>query len=96
MTLIQLRDRLNAVIAENDRRFASENRNNLPLAVCLKSYPLKSNGKRGYKTRYVAIEHLDAARVGLGDAGSFTCFTACEDTVVWPQPKPRKAVQEVK
>ena len=96
MTLRELQKRINDVIAENDRIAPlfgeKENRNDLPLAVCLHSSPLKSNGKRGWKSRYVRIERLDASRVGLGEAGDVVTFTAREDEgLLWPQPKVRKA-----
>lgn len=104
MTLRQLQKRINELIAENDRMAAhlsarmgekAENRNDLPLAVRLDRRPLKPNGARGYKSRFVAIEHLESTRHGLGDAGDFICFTASEDEgLIWPKTKtgePREA-----
>ena len=96
MTLRELQKRINDVIAENDqiaaRGWEKYNRNDLQLAVKLESSPLKSNGKRGYKARYVRIERLDASNHGLGDITNVVCFTAREDEgLLWPQPKTRKA-----
>ena len=101
MTLRQLRDRLNTVFAENERIATlgwdgDSNRNDLPLAIRLESRPVKADGKYGYKSRFVAVDRLEASRTGL-DGHGYVCFTADEiEGHLWPPAKSRKATQEVK
>ncbi len=81
MTLTQLRDRLNVVLAERPAL------GDLPVAVELPAYgPLRKNGRRSYKHDFRAIESASSVIYG-GILGNQNCAVITAETITAPERK---------